>query len=200
MSRVLVQLILCAPVLALFLTTSPSVAAGGDDDLYRAAHLYWDGDSTGAIEIWRRLAEDGSAIAACNIGIVYQRGEGVPVDPAEAMRWYRVAAERDDAEAQYRLGFMYLRGEGVSADEQEAHRWFTLRRAHHAHHDHTPQMEQWRREAAELIRQQEMRESLAASIAHRDQVLADLKRRAGLRTDDTEPRLAAMPSGLPSKE
>ncbi len=114
MSRGLVQLILCAPVLALLLTTSPSVAAGGDDDLYRAAHLYWDGDSTGAIEIWRRLAEDGSAIAACNIGIVYQRGEGVPADPAEAMRWYRVAAERDDAEAQYRLGFMYLRSAPTS--------------------------------------------------------------------------------------
>jgi hypothetical protein len=198
MSRVLVRLILCAPILALFLATSPSIAADGDDDLYRAARLYWDGDSMAAIEIWRRLAEDGSAIAACNIGIVYQRGEGVVADPAEAMHWYRMAADRDDAEAQYRLGLMYLRGEGVAVDEQETHRWFTLRRAHHAHHEHTPQMEQWRREATELIRQDEMRESLAASLAHRDQVLADLKRRAGLSTDDTEPRLAAMPSRLPS--
>ncbi len=36
----------------------------GDDDLYRAARLYWDGDSMAAIEIWRRLAEDGSARGA----------------------------------------------------------------------------------------------------------------------------------------
>jgi hypothetical protein len=64
MSRVLVRLILCAPILALFLATSPSIAADGDDDLYRAARLYWDGDSMAAIEIWRRLAEDGSARGA----------------------------------------------------------------------------------------------------------------------------------------
>ena len=198
MRRVPIRFILCIPVLALFLTTSPSTAADGDDELYRAARLYWDGDSIAAIEIWRRLAAYGSAIAACNIGIVYQRGEGVPPDPAEAMRWYRIAAEREDAEAQYRIGFMYLRGEGVAVDEQEAHRWFTLRRAHHAHHEHTAQMQQWRREAAELTRQQEMRESLAASTARRDEVLADLKRRAGFGTDDSAPRLAAMPSMSPS--
>lgn len=198
MYRALIRLILCAPFLALFLTTSPVVAEDGEDDLYRAARLYWDGDSMAAIEIWRRLAEDGSAVAACNIGVVYQRGEGVPADPAEAMRWYRVAAERDDAEAQYRLGLMYLRGEGVDVDEEEAHRWFTLRRAHHAHHEHTPQMEQWRREAAELIRQEEMRESLAASIAHRDQLLAELKRRASLGTEQPEPRLTGVPTPLPS--
>jgi hypothetical protein len=88
--------------------------------------------------------------------------------------------------------------EGVTADEQEAHRWFTLRRVHQAHHDHTPQMEQWRREAAERIRQEEMRESLAASMAHRDDILGGLERRAGFSTDDTEPRLAAIPSRLPS--
>jgi hypothetical protein len=189
----LIRLLVCAPLFALFLATSTSVAADGDDELYRAASLYWDGDTVQAVEIWRRLAEDGSAIAACNIGVVHQRGEGVPANPAEAMRWYRVAADRDDVEAQYRLGLMYLRGEGVGADEQEAHRWFTLRRAHHAHHHHTPQMEQWRREAAALIWQQEMHESLAASLASRDQVLADLKRRAGLSMDDAGPRLSEVP-------
>lgn len=198
MRRIPIRLILCIPLLVLFLTTSPSTAADGDDELHRAARLYWDGDSIAAIEIWRVLSAYGSAIAACNIGIVYQRGEGVPPDPVEAMRWYRVAAERDDAEAQYRIGFMYLRGEGVAVDEQEAHRWFTMRRAHHAHHEHTAQMQEWRREAAELIRQEEMRESLAASMARRDEVLADLKRRAGFGTADSTPRLAAIPSMSPS--
>jgi hypothetical protein len=73
-----------------------------------------------------------------------------------------------------------------------------VRSVRHAQHEHTPEIEQWRREAAELISQHEMRESLAASIAHRDEVLADLKRRAGSSKDDTDPRLAAMPSVSPS--
>jgi hypothetical protein len=69
---------------------------------------------------------------------------------------------------------------------------------HDAQHEHTTQMEQWRREAAELIRYQEMRESLAASMAQRDQALADLKRRAGLGPHDEEPLLAAVPRVLSS--
>ena len=191
MSRALARLTLCASILTSLAVAAPPVAAEAEDDLYRAACLYWDGDTQRAIEIWRRLSDEGDAVAACNIGVVYQRGEGVGRDPGVAMRWYRVAAERDDAEAQYRLGLMYLRGDGVVANAEEAHRWFTLRRAHHAHHYHTPQMEQWRREAAELIRETEAREALAASFGSRQAVVADLKRRAGL-LPDAQPRLSGL--------
>jgi hypothetical protein len=190
MCRLLATLTLCATVLPVLAASAPA-AADGEGDLHRAARLYWDGDTPRAVEIWRRLSDEGDAVAACNIGVVYQRGEGVGRDPREAMRWYRVAAERDDAEAQYRLGLMYLSGDGVTVDEEEAHRWFTLRRRHHAHHYHTPQMEQWRREAAELIRETEAREALAASFASREAVLADLQRRAGLQPAK-HPRLSGI--------
>jgi hypothetical protein len=190
MCRLLATLTLCATVVPV-LAAGPSAAAEGEGDLHRAARLYWDGDTPRAVEIWRRLSDEGDAVAACNIGVVYQRGEGVGRDPGEAMRWYRVAAERDDAEAQYRLGAMYLSGDGVLVDEEEAHRWFTLRRRHHAHHYHTPQMEQWRREAAELILETEARESLAASFGSREAVVADLKRRAGL-LPEVQPRLSGL--------
>ena len=188
MCRLLARLTLCATVFAAATVSTPSIA-DAEGDLYRAARLYWDGDTPRAIEIWHRLSDEGDAVAACNIGVVYQRGEGVGRDPGEAMRWYRVAAERNDAEAQYRLGLMYLRGDGVVVDVGEAHRWFTLRRAHHAHHYHTPQMEQWRREAAEMVRETEAREALAAYFGSREAVVADLKRRAGL-LPDAQPRLS----------
>lgn len=191
MCRSLATLTLCATVLAALAASSPAASADDGDGLDRAARLYWDGDTPRAVEVWRRLSDEGDAIAACNIGVIYQRGEGVARDPGEAMRWYRVAAERDDAEAQYRLGLMYLSGDGVAVDAEEAHRWFTLRRAHHAHHHLTPQMQQWRREAAELIRETEARESLAASFAGREAVLADLLRRAGA-PPETSPRLSAL--------
>jgi hypothetical protein len=191
MCRSLTLLTLCATVLTALATGTPAAPADGEEGLYQAARLYWDGDTPRAIEIWRRLSDEGDAIAACNIGVVYQRGEGVARDPGAAMRWYRVAAERDDAEAQYRLGLMYLSGDGVSVDAEEAHRWFTFRRAHHAHHHLTPQMQQWRREAAALIRETEARESLAASFSGREAVLDDLRRRAGA-LPDTPTRLSAL--------
>ena len=55
-----------------------------------------------------------------------RRGEGVPQDPAEAVRWCRLAAEQGDAVAQFNLGELYALGEGVPQDPAEAVRWFRL--------------------------------------------------------------------------
>ena len=57
---------------------------------------------------------------------MYDEGEGVPQDDAEAVRWYRLAAEQGDATAQYNLGLMYDEGEGVPQDDAEAVRWYRL--------------------------------------------------------------------------
>ena len=54
--------------------------------------------------------------AQFDLGVMYSRGEGVPEDDAEAVRWYRLAAEQWDALAQTNLGFMYATGNGVSED------------------------------------------------------------------------------------
>ena len=57
---------------------------------------------------------------------MYDNGEGVPEDAAEAVRWFRLAAEQGDATAQFNLGVMYDNGEGVPKDAAEAVRWFRL--------------------------------------------------------------------------
>ncbi len=57
---------------------------------------------------------------------MYSRGEGVPEDDAEAVRWYRLAAEQGGALAQSNLGFMYASGNGVPEDLVFAYMWFTL--------------------------------------------------------------------------
>ncbi|WP_277600823.1 tetratricopeptide repeat protein [Eikenella corrodens] len=53
------------------------------------------------------LAEQGNADAQYNLGVMYDNGQGVRQDYAEAARWYRKAAEQGYAKAQYNLGSMY---------------------------------------------------------------------------------------------
>ena len=55
---------------------------------------------------------------------MYYKGEGVPQDYKEAVKWWRKAAEQGDAEAQSNLGEMYYKGEGVPQDYKEAIKWF----------------------------------------------------------------------------
>jgi len=57
---------------------------------------------------------------------MYARGDGVPEDDVEAVRWYRLAAEQGDAIAQTRLGRMYAVGEGVPEDRVLAYMWWNL--------------------------------------------------------------------------
>ena len=84
------------------------------------------GDFTTALDNWRPLADQGDAKAQYNLGFMYVRGQGVPQDAAEAVRWYRLAADQGDATAQYSLGFMYQNGEGVGQDIVLAHMWFNI--------------------------------------------------------------------------
>lgn len=72
----------------------------------------------------RCLAEQGSAAAQNNLGLMYDTGQGVPRDDATAVEWYRKAAERGYAVAQSNLGFMYDTGQGVPQDDATAVEWF----------------------------------------------------------------------------
>ena len=71
---------------------------------------------------------------------MYDNGNGVPEDDAEAVRWYRLAAEQRLAAAQFNLGLMYEHGNGVREDDAEAVRWYRLaaEQGHAAAHDGVP--------------------------------------------------------------
>ena len=74
----------------------------------------------------RASAEQGDASAQYNLGVMYDDGLGVPLDDAEALRWYHLAAEQGHATAQHNLGVMYGTGEGVPQDNIGAHMWLNL--------------------------------------------------------------------------
>ena len=79
-----------------------------------------------ALKWFHKAAEQGSASAQYNLGVMSAKGRGVRQDPVEAARWYRRAADLGNANAQYNLGVMCQTGEGVRQDDVDAYKWFTL--------------------------------------------------------------------------
>ena len=67
-----------------------------------------------------------TVLLAVTVGVMYDNGEGVLKDDAEAVRWYRLAADQGDVFAQFNLGLMYANGLGVLKDDAEAGRWYRL--------------------------------------------------------------------------
>jgi TPR repeat protein len=89
-----------------------------------------------SLKALRTRADQGDAKAQLNLGIMYDHGQGVARDHAEAARWFRKAADQGDAQAQNNLGLMYGLGvlydldvkdatfQWVTEDHAEAARWF----------------------------------------------------------------------------
>jgi hypothetical protein len=68
-------------------------------------------------------AKDGYVDAYFNLGAIYDKALGVPRDPAEAAKWFKLAADQRDNQAQLNLAILYGRGDGVPRDLEAADRW-----------------------------------------------------------------------------
>jgi hypothetical protein len=88
------------------------------------------GDYATALKVWHPLAEQGDAEAQFHLGVIYESGQGVLRNDAEASKWYRKAADQGDAVAQFYLAIMYTKGDGVSQNYTEAARWYHLTADH----------------------------------------------------------------------
>ena len=97
------------------------------DDLQDGWSAYERKDYKTAHKLLLPLAEQGDADAQFNLGLMYQKGHGVPQDHKEAVKWYRLAAEQGFIFAQEILGIIYSIGMGgVSQDLKEAVKWLRL--------------------------------------------------------------------------
>jgi TPR repeat protein len=74
-----------------------------------------------------QTAQKGDAQAQSNLGVMYQTGNGVGQDFAEAARWFGKAADLGNVSAQFALALAYSDGRGVVHDDAQAARW--LKRA-----------------------------------------------------------------------
>jgi hypothetical protein len=75
---------------------------------------------------YRKAAEQGDASAQFSLAVIYDEGEGVQQDNAQAAKWYRKAADQNDSTAQLVLGNMYYDGRGVPQDYVQAYEWLNL--------------------------------------------------------------------------
>jgi TPR repeat protein len=70
-----------------------------------------------------RSAEQGDAVSQYDFALICERGEGLPKNHSEALKWLRLSANQGYAPAQLFLGFMYASGKGVAKDFNESRRW-----------------------------------------------------------------------------
>ena len=122
---------------ALVIVVQPVVA----QDFQKGLEAHDRGDYATALREFKALAAQGQIVAQNNLGVMYDNGQGVTQDDAQAVKWYRLAAEQGDAGAQFNLrlaaeqgdagaqfnlGFRYHNGEGVTQDYAQAVKWYRL--------------------------------------------------------------------------
>jgi hypothetical protein len=92
--------------------------------LPEGTQAYDRGNYVSAMNELRPLAEEGVAPAQFYLGVMYENGQGVPLDYQEAARWYLKAAKQGHDRAQNNLGKLYEEGLGVEQDNIIAVQWY----------------------------------------------------------------------------
>jgi TPR repeat protein len=108
---------------AILIAMAAGVVAGPLEDA-RAA--YQRGEYTTTLGLLRPLADQGIAMAQFNLGLMYNLGQGVQQNYAEALKWFRKAADQGNANAQYGLATMYGLGQGTPQNYMQALMWYNL--------------------------------------------------------------------------
>jgi hypothetical protein len=101
---------------------APEISA--QETMQKADEAYKAGDMTRFGIFTRKAADLGVARAQFNVGLMYDSGQGVARDYAQAVIWYRKAANQGLAPAQNNLGSLYENGQGVARDYAQAMSWF----------------------------------------------------------------------------
>jgi TPR repeat protein len=109
-------------IVGTFLAPGVLVHADEFDDPVQSAME--DRDYTKAFRLTKIDAERGDPKAMGNLGLLYEKGLGTPVDLKLAAQWLQRAARKGDASAQNNLGFLYFKGLGVKQDHALALKWF----------------------------------------------------------------------------
>jgi len=85
-----------------------------------------------AAQWYQKAADQSHALAQFNLGVMYDRGQGILRDPVQSMMWIGKAAQLGDAGAQYMLGMRRNRLSLAEAPEAalesriEAYKWLQL--------------------------------------------------------------------------
>ncbi|MGH6893481.1 MAG: tetratricopeptide repeat protein, partial [Dongiaceae bacterium] len=104
-------------------TAAPATATPGTSQA--GWNAFGRGDYAGALAVWQPLAEQGDVAMQLLVGSIYDYGQGVPQDDAEAIKWYEMAANRGSAKGQYQAGAVYARSPQIK-NNVEGYKWLTI--------------------------------------------------------------------------
>ncbi len=126
--------LLTVPLMGVFLCAKPAWSQTLDDtesvvQAYEKGLNYYLGrgvpqNSQRAAAFFEQAANTQNHSAAqFNLGVLYERGEGVQKDLDTAVRWYEKAAQQNNVKAQYNLGYLLLEGFGMPKNPVTALQW-----------------------------------------------------------------------------
>jgi len=84
------------------------------------------GNYSRALEIWSKLAKAGDNQMQTLVGSIYDYGQGIPQNDAEALKWYMMAANKGYGRAQYFAGALYAKSPQIPQDLVESYKWLWL--------------------------------------------------------------------------
>ena len=115
--------LLILPVLLLCLLVGNPASS---TDSQKGMNAYRSGNYATALSEWGPLAKQGHTLAQHNLGVMYAKGQGVPLNCKTVVTWHTLAAEKGDVSAQCSLGWMYDKGVGVPQNDKTAVKWYRL--------------------------------------------------------------------------
>ena len=84
------------------------------------------GDADKEFALFTQAANDGNALGAYNLAVLYRDGIGTQVNAAQAIRWFEDASAKDYGPAAYNLGVIYDEGNLVPEDNARAIEWYKI--------------------------------------------------------------------------
>ena len=73
---------------------------------------------------FRKSALQNDPAPAYQIGLLYDKGQGIERNSAKAIKWFRESAIKNYAPAEKALATAYANGDGVPKDPALAQKWF----------------------------------------------------------------------------
>jgi cell division septation protein DedD len=99
------------------------IAAPASGQSVKAGIDAWQrADYSGAVAIWRPIAEAGDADAQFNLGQAYRLGRGVPINLAAAKTWFERAAASGHLDAQTTLGLLLFQ----NGEQAQGLKWLKM--------------------------------------------------------------------------
>ncbi|PJB13419.1 MAG: hypothetical protein CO119_01380 [Flavobacteriales bacterium CG_4_9_14_3_um_filter_40_17] len=108
----------------------PSAKSGMADAQHRVGYIYHYGlggqvQNYSEAKYWyEQAAKQNLAVSMNNLGIMYEKGNGVVKNSNQAIAWYTKAADLGNALSMRNLGLTYRDGKGVEKNYSKAKEWF----------------------------------------------------------------------------